>query len=120
MKLRDTVMTGLCGLLLLAAGAALAPAAQSAEFFEGKTLTMVNNYPPGGASDTEGRIFARHLTRHIPGNPNIVFKNVAGAGGLKGFNWLGEVAKGDGLTASFYTWNPMLPDHRRSRLASAV
>ena len=108
MKLHETIITGLGGALLLVAAVALAPAAQSAEFFEGKTLTMVNNYPPGGASDTEGRIFARHLSRHIPGNPNIVFKNVAGAGGLKGFNWLGEVAKNDGLTASFYTWNPML------------
>ena len=93
MKLHETIIAGLGGALLLVAGAALTPAAQSAEFFAGKTLTMVNNYPPGGASDTEGRIFARHLTRHIPGNPNIVFKNVAGAGGLKGFNWLGEVAK---------------------------
>ena len=108
MKLHDSVVAGLCSVLLLAAGAIFVPAAQAAEFFAGKTLTMVNNYPPGGASDTEGRIFARHLSRHIPGNPGIVFKNVAGAGGLKGFNWLGEVAKADGLTASFYTWNPML------------
>lgn len=87
----------------------IAPAAaQSKPFFEGKTLTMVNNYPAGGASDTEGRIFARHLSKHIAGNPTIVFKNVAGAGGLTGFNWLGEVAEPDGLTVSFYTWNPLL------------
>ena len=102
------LLTGAAGILLLSMAWAAPAGAQSKPFFEGKTLTMVNNYPPGGASDTEGRIFARHLAKHIPGNPNIIFKNVAGAGGLKGFNWLGEVAAPDGLTASFYTWNPML------------
>ena len=108
MKPRNILLAGL-GAASLIVAAILAPVtAYSIEFFAGKTLTMVNNYPPGGASDTEGRIFARHLSKYIPGNPTIVFKNVAGAGGLKGFNWLGEVAKADGLTASFYTWNPML------------
>ena len=108
MQRRNILLAGL-GVVSLVVTGNLAPVtAYSAEFFAGKTLTMVNNYPPGGASDTEGRIFARHLSKHIPGNPNIIFQNVAGAGGLKGFNWLGEVAKADGLTASFYTWNPML------------
>lgn len=108
MERRMAMLTGLAGTLVLLAGSILPGIAQAEPFFAGKTLTMVNNYPPGGASDTEGRIFARHLSKHIPGNPKIVFKNVAGAGGLKGFNWLGEVAKPDGLTVSFYTWNPLL------------
>ncbi|HEX9583821.1 MAG TPA: hypothetical protein VGB36_04880 [Gammaproteobacteria bacterium] len=104
----NAIFAGAAGAIFLIAGSIAPAAAQSKPFFEGKTLTMVNNYPAGGASDTEGRIFARHLSRHIAGNPTIVFKNVAGAGGLTGFNWLGEVAKPDGLTASFYTWNPLL------------
>jgi tripartite-type tricarboxylate transporter receptor subunit TctC len=108
MHRRNAIATGLAGAVLFAAGMTSPATVAAEEFFAGKTLTMVNNYPPGGASDTEGRIFARHLQKYIPGNPKIIFKNVAGAGGLKGFNWLGEVSKPDGLTASFYTWNPML------------
>lgn len=82
--------------------------AEAADFYAGQTLTIMNNYPPGGGSDIDGRIFARHLSDYIPGHPKIVFKNMAGAGGLTAFNWLGEVAKPDGLTASYYTWNPVV------------
>lgn len=108
MKQTIRIFFAFAGICLLLAGSIASAMAQSKPFFEGKTLTMVNNYPAGGASDTEGRIFARHLSRHIAGGPTIVFKNVAGAGGLTGFNWLGEVAKPNGLTVSFYTWNPLL------------
>ena len=108
MKYRIRTLFVVGGIWMIFAVSGSPAYAQSKPFFEGKTLTMVNNYPAGGASDTEGRIFARHLSNHIAGNPTIVFKNVAGAGGLTGFNWLGEVAKPDGLTVSFYTWNPLL------------
>jgi hypothetical protein len=82
--------------------------AQGKPFYEGKTISMMNNYPPGGPSDIEGRLFARFLPKYIPGNPNIIFKNMGGAGGLTAFNWLAEVAKPDGLTTCFYTWNPVI------------
>lgn len=94
----------------LVAVAMLAPpaAGQGSPFYAGKTITMMNNYPPGGPSDLEGRLFARFLPKYIPGQPPVVFKNMAGAGGLTAFNWLGEVAKPDGLTTCFYTWNPVV------------
>jgi tripartite-type tricarboxylate transporter receptor subunit TctC len=95
-----TAMLSVQPVLLMQAGAA--------EFYEGKTLTIMNNYPPGGGSDIDGRIFARHLSKYIPGHPKIVFKNMAGAGGLTAFNWLGEVAKPDGFTTCYYTWNPVV------------
>jgi len=95
------VATALLGTLFLTAAGAV-------DFYEGKTLTIMNNYPPGGGSDIDGRIFARYLSKYIAGHPNIVFKNMAGAGGLTAFNWLGEVAKPDGLTTSYYTWNPVV------------
>ena len=95
-------------LSLFLAAAATAPQAAAADFFAGKTLTIMNNYPPGGPSDIEGRIFARHLPKYIPGKPSIIFKNLAGAGGLTAFNWLGEIARPDGLTTCFYTWNPVV------------
>jgi tripartite-type tricarboxylate transporter receptor subunit TctC len=72
------------------------PASALAQFYKGKTITMIINYPAGGPTDIEGRIVAQHLPAHIPGNPTIVIKNVGGAGGIIGSNQLGEaVANGD-------------------------
>ena len=75
------------GLIVLA----IAPDSAQAQFYKGKTITMIVNYPAGGPTDLEGRIVALHLPAHIPGNPTIVVKNVGGAGGLIGSNQLGEV-----------------------------
>ena len=73
-----------------------------AQFYKGKTITMIVNYPAGGPTDLEGRIVAQHLPSHIPGNPTIVVKNVGGAGGLIGSNQLGEVSP-NGETIGFFT-----------------
>ena len=73
-----------------------------AQFYKGKTITMIVNYPAGGPTDLEGRIVALHLPAHIPGNPTIVVKNVGGAGGLIGSNQLGEAAP-NGESIGFFT-----------------
>ena len=73
-----------------------------AQFYKGKTITMIVNYPAGGPTDLEGRIVAQHLPSHIPGNPTIVVKNVGGGGGLIGSNQLGE-ASANGETIGFFT-----------------
>src|SRR5207247_8426980 len=54
-------------------------------------------------TDIEGRIVARHLAKHIPGQPTLVPQNMAGAGGVTGMNFLGEVAKPDGQTLGYFT-----------------
>ena len=58
--------------------------------YKGKTITMIVNYPAGGPTDIEGRIIAHHLPAHIPGKPNVIVKNMGGAGGMIGSNFLGE------------------------------
>jgi hypothetical protein len=73
-----------------------------AQFYKGKTVTLIVNYPAGGPTDLEGRIVALHLPNHIPGNPNVIVKNVGGAGGIIGSNQLGE-ATPDGNTMGFFT-----------------
>ena len=78
------------------------PRGAQAQFYKGKTITMIVNYPAGGPTDLEGRIVALHLPAHIPGNPTIVVKNVGGAGGLIGSNQLGEAAP-NGETIGFFT-----------------
>ena len=79
--------------------------AQAAErpFYQGKTVTFFINFSAGGPTDIEGRIVARHLARHIPGNPTIVVQNMSGGGGVTGINFLGERAKPDGLTLGYFT-----------------
>src|SRR5882724_4653505 len=81
---------------------AIAPDSAQAQFYKGKTITMIVNYPAGGPTDLEGRIVALHLPAHIPGNPTIVVKNVGGAGGLIGSNQLGESAP-NGESIGFFT-----------------
>lgn len=94
-------------LAVLAAIAVTAPGAALAQMYKGKTVTMIINYPAGGPTDIEGRIIAHHLPSHIPGKPNVIVKNMGGAGGLIGANFLGEIAKPDGETFGFFTWNPI-------------
>jgi tripartite-type tricarboxylate transporter receptor subunit TctC len=95
-----TVLWLLSTLLLL--GSTIGDAAER-PYYQGKTLTFLINYAAGGPTDIEGRIVARYLARHIPGNPAIVVQNMPGAGGVTGINFLGEVAKRDGLTVGYFT-----------------
>lgn len=77
--------------------------AQAADFYKGKRLTIIINYSAGGPTDIEGRMFARYYGKYIPGHPQIIVKNIAGAGGNIGVNYLGERAKPDGETMGFFT-----------------
>ena len=85
-------------------GLSIAQGAES-QFFKGKTLTVLINFGIGGPTDIEGRLVAKHIGKHIPGQPAVVVQNMAGAGGIIGTNYLGEVAKPDGLTMSYFTGN---------------
>ena len=60
-------------------------------FYKGKRLTILINFAVGGPTDIEGRLFAKHLARHIDGTPGIVVQNMDGAGGVVGAKYLGEV-----------------------------
>ncbi|MBI2534173.1 MAG: hypothetical protein HYW03_18450, partial [Deltaproteobacteria bacterium] len=72
-------------------------------FYRGKTLTVLINFAAGGPTDIEGRITARFLGKHLPGQPAVIVQNMPGAGGVIGTNYLGEVAKPDGLTMGYFT-----------------
>jgi len=89
------------GLCLLAF--ALYGFAAEAPFYKGKTITVLINYAAGGPTDIEGRLVARHLVRHIAGEPLVIANNMAGAGGVIATNYLGEVARPDGLTVGYFT-----------------
>jgi len=90
---------------IAAAAAMLCVGPANAQFYKGKRVTMLINYGAGGPTDIEGRIIARHLAGHIPGKPSVIVKNMGGGGGMIATNFLGEVAKPDGMTFGFFTWN---------------
>lgn len=81
----------------VAASTALPAAADPvAEFYKGRTLTVLVGQEPGTGFDIYGRTLARHLGRLIPGNPSVVVQNMPGASGVNSFNWLGNIAPRDG------------------------
>lgn len=92
-------------LMILAQAVFVAASLGAAErpFYQGKNVIFLINFAAGGPTDIEGRIVARHLAKHIPGNPVVVVQNMAGAGGVTGINFLGEAAKRDGLTMGYFT-----------------
>ena len=102
MKLNGAPRLVLFCAILTALGLAPAYSAET-PFYRGKTLTVLINFAAGGPTDIEGRLAARFLGRHLPGQPTIVVQNMPGAGGVTGTNFLGEVAKPDGLTLGYFT-----------------
>ncbi|MGH7870759.1 MAG: Bug family tripartite tricarboxylate transporter substrate binding protein [Candidatus Binatia bacterium] len=72
--------------------------AQSAPFYKDKTIRIIVGFTSGGLYDQYARILARHMGKHIPGNPNIIVQNMPGAGSLSATNYINSVAKPDGLT----------------------
>jgi tripartite-type tricarboxylate transporter receptor subunit TctC len=77
-------------------------------FYAGKRLTLLINFAAGGPTDVEGRLLAKHIAKHIDGNPPIVVQNKDGASGMVGASYLGEVGPKDGTMFGYLTgtaWN---------------
>jgi tripartite-type tricarboxylate transporter receptor subunit TctC len=92
--------------LVVLAGLAIVPersAAQGTPFYRGKQVSMLIASGAGGGYDAYARALARHMARHIPGNPSIVPRNVPGAGGLIAANTLYNATAPDGLTFAALT-----------------
>jgi tripartite-type tricarboxylate transporter receptor subunit TctC len=91
---------GAAGLLVgfFAFGASAQAQESVAEFYKGKQIRVIVASAAGGGFDLYGRQIARHLGRHVPGNPSIVVQNMPGAGGLAAMNHLHTRAAKDGLT----------------------
>jgi len=86
--------------LALAATLLARPAAADAvaDFYKGKTLTVVVGFPPGGLNDISARLVARHIVKYLPGAPRSLVQNMPGAGGLTSTNFLYNIAPKDGTT----------------------
>lgn len=86
---------GFAALLLFPA---FALTVQADEYYEGKTIRIVVSYTAGGTFDITSRIFAKYLSKYIPGKPLIIVQNMPGAGGNVAANYVFNVAKPDGTT----------------------
>jgi tripartite-type tricarboxylate transporter receptor subunit TctC len=67
-----------------------------AEFYKGRNVDLYIGYSVGGGYDLYARMLARHMSKHIPGNPTVVPKNMEGAGSLRLANWLYNIGPKDG------------------------
>jgi tripartite-type tricarboxylate transporter receptor subunit TctC len=89
----------LVGLAVLSMGVtAVIPFAGAAEFFSGKIIRIVVGGGAGGGLDAYSRVLARHMSKHIQGNPTIIVQNMTGAGSLIAANHVYKAAEPDGLT----------------------
>jgi tripartite-type tricarboxylate transporter receptor subunit TctC len=75
----------------------------AAEFYRGKNVALAISFSPGGGYDLYARTLARHMGKHIPGNPAVVPQNMPGAGGLRVAQFFYAAAPRDGLTFGTFT-----------------
>ncbi len=102
MSLQDKLIATVTCVAALAL-AAIAPAHAAQPFYQGKQLTLLINFAPGGPTDIEGRLLAKHLAKHIDGDPAIIVQNKDGAAGMVGATYLGELGPKDGSMAGYFT-----------------
>ena len=97
---RVTGGTFVAGAFLALAGVAPSTVAADpvADFYRGKSISMIVATAPGGDYDLRARLVARHIGRHIPGNPAIVPRNMPGGVGIQAANYMATVAAQDGTS----------------------
>ncbi len=78
------------------------PAKAQDSFYKGKTVRIIVGASAGGGYDTYSRTIARHMGKHIQGNPTFVVENMPGAGFLISANYMYNIAKPDGLTIGHF------------------
>ena len=92
------VIAMLVALFLVSTPDPSAGAASAEDFYRGKTIRIIVGFSAGGGFDQYARIIARHMPRHIPGNPTMIVDNMGGAGSRLAANYLFKASAPDGLT----------------------
>ncbi|MDH7795626.1 MULTISPECIES: tripartite tricarboxylate transporter substrate-binding protein [unclassified Beijerinckia] len=88
--------TAAIGLIVVALAAGTAKAQSPEDFYRNKTIDFIVPTSPGGDYDLRSRLVARHYPRLMPGNPNVVVRNMPGGLGVAAANWVAKVAPRDG------------------------
>jgi tripartite-type tricarboxylate transporter receptor subunit TctC len=100
-RLRSVALVVPLILLSLAA----AHAQDAADFYRGKTINLIAGFNPGGGADTYARLVARHLGKHVAGNPAVVVRNMQGAGSVIAANYVFNVSPKDGMELGLFAGN---------------
>jgi tripartite-type tricarboxylate transporter receptor subunit TctC len=98
MRTRLKLFSILSTLLSIAFGYAVCEQAAADDFYKGKQIRIIVGFSPGGGLDAYSRTIARHMGKHLPGNPGVSVDNMPGAGSMIAANHIYNVAKPDGLT----------------------
>jgi tripartite-type tricarboxylate transporter receptor subunit TctC len=97
MTLHRNIFTAAAGLIAATAiGANPANSAGVADFYKGKSISLVIGFPPGGGYNAYARTIGGHISRHIPGNPSIIVRNMPGASSLRAANYIYNSAPRNG------------------------
>lgn len=100
---RPVIALGFCvALASIAVGFSAKAQTADADFYRGKTVTLVVGYPPGGGYDAYARIAANNLGKHIPGNPSVIVQNMPGAASVRSTNYLYTHAPKDGTVMAMF------------------
>ncbi|MEA2906672.1 MAG: hypothetical protein QOI12_4059 [Alphaproteobacteria bacterium] len=87
----------LCTIAAAGGWLAAAQAQPAEEFYRGRReLTLITSSSAGGGYDQYSRLVARHMSKYLPGNPNIIVQNMVGGGGIRAANYIYNVAPKDG------------------------
>jgi tripartite-type tricarboxylate transporter receptor subunit TctC len=93
--MRRLVSVGICIAAMLAP-LGRAEAESVADFYRGRSITVIVGFTAGGGYDLYARALARHMGKHLPGNPNFIVQNMTGAGSLNAANYIYNIAPKDG------------------------
>src|SRR5260370_36678298 len=111
--LRRRSRAGIMVLIGIGVAAVSAHADPVADFYHGRTLSLIIGTSSGNDYDFRARLLARHLGRHIPGEPTVVPQNMPGVGGVKAANYLASIAPHDGTTLHLIMPNMMASEASR-------
>lgn len=75
---------------------------QAKPYYEGKIITCIVGYPPGGGGDRMARFMAKHLPQYVPGKPVVLVQNMPGASSMIAANYIYNISKPDGLTILYF------------------
>src|SRR5499433_1165044 len=101
MKLNGGAISAMVAILLPSVG----QAQDVADFYRGRTVSLIAGFNPGGGADTYARLVARHLGKHVPGPPNVVVRNMQGAGSVIAANHIYNVSPKDGSELGLFAGN---------------
>ncbi|MPZ37938.1 MAG: hypothetical protein GEU95_07710 [Rhizobiales bacterium] len=95
----------LCATACLALGAHAASAQSAPDFYKGKTIHVIVGFGVGGGYDLYARALSRYLGKHLPGHPNVVVQNMAGAGSVRAANYVYAGSPQDGTVIAAVNQN---------------